>query len=100
MSATPPLQHAEVAPPATIARRPRGWLRAEMPATAAFIDAARRAFFATPEASAELDAQILRAMRGEPGLFHAVEAGREIGTPFDPPSASFTYVEPDRWERR
>lgn len=90
-----------MSPPRPLTRaRPRGWLRTEMPETAAFIDAVRAAFCATPQASAELDAQIQRGMRGEPGCFHAVEAGREIGTPSAAPAAAFEYVAPDRWERR
>lgn len=51
-------------------------LRAEMPQTAAFIDAMREAF-----GKAEIDAQIRKGMGGLPGFFHAKENGHEVGTP-------------------
>lgn len=53
-------------------------LRAEMPETAAFIDALRGAF-----GKDEIDAQIKKGMRGLPG-FYASENGHEIGTKAPP----------------
>lgn len=50
-------------------------LREEMPMTAWFVDFAREVFGAE-----SVDPQIKAGMRGEP-VFHAVENGREIGTP-------------------
>jgi|GEM_PF-5504320 len=50
-------------------------LRAQMPETAAFIDALRAAFGADA-----IDTQIRAGLRGEP-TFHAVEGAHEIGTP-------------------
>lgn len=64
-------------------RRERGWLRTEMPQTAAFIDAIRSTFCETPGQSAELDEAIKRGMSGEPGWFYAMEGGRQIGTSDD-----------------
>jgi hypothetical protein len=49
-------------------------LRAEMPQTAAFIDACREAFGA-----AEINASIRAGINGQP-TFSASENGREIGT--------------------
>lgn len=70
-------------------------LRDAMPSAAAFVDAAREAFGA-----AEVNAAIRAGMRGEPGCFHAVENGREIGTPFAPPETIFTCVAADRSQRQ
>lgn len=49
-----------------------------MPETAAFIDAARQAFGADC-----VNDSIRKGMQGLP-LFHAVENGREFGTPLEP----------------
>lgn len=49
--------------------------RAAMPLCAAFADALRAEFGA-----AEINAQIRRGMKGEPGLFWASEGGHEVGT--------------------
>lgn len=54
-------------------------LRAEMPETAAFIDALREAFGAEG-----INANIKKGMAGVPGYFHAKEAGHEVGTPMPP----------------
>lgn len=62
-------------------RRGRGWLRQTMPNTAAFIDAVRATFCTDPHDAAELDDTIRRGFNGEPGCFHAVEGGVEIGAP-------------------
>jgi hypothetical protein len=51
-------------------------LRAEMPTTAALIDALRDAFGAEG-----INANIKKGMAGVPGYFHAAENGREVGTP-------------------
>lgn len=50
-------------------------LRAEMPETAAFIDALRAEFGADG-----INAQIKKGMAGLPGFFYASENGREAGT--------------------
>ncbi len=80
-------------------RRPRGWLRAEMPDTAAIVDAVRAAFCDTPAASAELDRMLVAGLAGEPDCFHAVEGNRVVGTPFTP-RTEVRYVAEDRWQRR
>ena len=46
-----------------------------MPTIAAFIDNLRAAGF-------DVNASMRRGMRGEPGWFHAREAGHEVGTAF------------------
>jgi hypothetical protein len=51
-------------------------LRDAMPQTAAFIDELRKAFGAEM-----IDAQIRKAMKGEPDCFYAEEAGHQVGTP-------------------
>lgn len=51
-------------------------IRAEMPHTAAFIDALRDAFGADM-----INEQIRKGMRGEP-TFYARENGHELGTPW------------------
>ena len=52
-------------------------LRDAMPQTAAFVDFAREVFGAE-----SVNAAIRKGMGGLPGHFHAVEAGREVGTEF------------------
>ena len=52
-------------------------LRDQMPRTAAFIDDLRAAFGAEA-----IDAAIRAGIKGEPGRFHATEAGQSVGTPF------------------
>ena len=59
-------------------------LRDAMPQTAAFIDFAREVFGAE-----SVNAAIRKGMGGLPGHFHAVEAGREVGTPM-PETVGFT----------
>lgn len=51
-------------------------MRAEMPNTAAFIDALRNAF-----GTEMINEQIRKGMRGEP-TFYAKENGHELGTPW------------------
>lgn len=63
-------------------------LRDAMPETAAFIDAMRDAFGA-----AAINPQIKKGVSGIPNQFHAVEAGREAGTPFEEAGVSFTLDE-------
>lgn len=61
-------------------KRERGWMRKEMPETAAFIDAVREAFCQTPAERAELDEAMKRGMNGEAGWFYASENGNQVGT--------------------
>lgn len=58
----------------------RGWLRQQMPETAAFIDQVREAFCQTPADHAELDAAMKRGLAGQRGWFYAKEGEREVGT--------------------
>ncbi len=62
----------------TTTTRPPGYLRDEMPACAAFIASLREVFGAD-----EINLSIRLGMAGTPNKFHAIEGGREIGTPFD-----------------
>jgi len=55
-----------------------GGMREAMPETAAFVDMLRDVFGAD-----QVDPSIRAGMRGEPGWFHAVENGHELGTPID-----------------
>lgn len=50
-------------------------LRDEMPVTAWFIDFAREVF-----GKESVDPQVRKGLNGEP-MFHAIENGKEIGTP-------------------
>lgn len=54
-------------------------MRAAMPTVAAWVDELREAFGAVG-----INRAISRGMRGEPGWFHAAEAGSEVGTTFEP----------------
>jgi hypothetical protein len=62
----------------------RGAVRALMPETAEFLDVLRAEF-----GTDEINAQIKLGMAGHANCFYAIEAGRSIGTAFDP-------VDPDR----
>ena len=55
----------------------KGSLRTEMPIVAKIVDDFRDAFGAD-----NINSVIRRGIQGEPGRFHAVENGHEIGTPF------------------
>jgi hypothetical protein len=57
----------------------RGTVRALMPETAGFLDVLRAEFGAD-----EINGQIKLGMAGHSNCFYAVEAGRSIGTVFDP----------------
>lgn len=60
-------------------------LRDAMPQTAAFIDFCREAFGADA-----VNVAIRKGIGGLPGHFHAAEAGREVGTPFQEPGHAVT----------
>lgn len=51
--------------------------RSHMPETAKWVDAKRAEYGAE-----HVNACIKRAMKGEPGLFYAMERGNVLGTPF------------------
>jgi hypothetical protein len=52
-------------------------LRRQMPETAAWVEARRQEWGAE-----HVNACLRRALKGEPGLFYAIEAGHVLGTPF------------------
>lgn len=52
-------------------------LRLQMPETAAWVEARRHEWGAD-----HVNGCIRRALKGEPGLFYAMEAGHVLGTPF------------------
>lgn len=52
-------------------------LRRQMPETAAWVEARRQEWGAE-----HVNACIRRALKGEPGLFYAIEAGHVLGTAF------------------
>lgn len=51
-------------------------LRSAMPETAKWVDQQRRKLGAT-----HVNSCLRRAMKGEPGLFYAIECGHVLGTP-------------------
>lgn len=52
-------------------------LRQQMPETAKWVEDKRQEYGAD-----HVNACIRRALKGEPGLFYAIEAGHVLGTPF------------------
>ena len=52
-------------------------MRRQMPETAAWVEARRQEWGAE-----HVNACIRRALKGEPGLFYAIEAGHVLGTAF------------------
>lgn len=75
-----------------IDRKQPGWLRAQMPQTAQFIDELRAAFGADV-----IDPVVIAGARGEPGAFYAQEGGFEIGVPPEP-RVEFVCFGPERFE--
>lgn len=61
-------------------------MRSQMPKTAQWVDAKRKEFGAD-----HVNACIKRALKGEPGVFYAMESGHVLGTPFpaDAPEAKW-----------
>jgi len=87
-------------PPAFLAEtRPRFAARIRGMTEAAAPTAAGSLRDRMPNVAAFIDAAIREGLAGREG-FYACEAGHQVGTPLAEPAAVFTYIEPDRWERR